>query len=306
MPSDIQDNAYKILKFLYNRQKELNDEVYIDAKDVKNGTDLTVPEVNDAVELLHESGLVERLQVLGTAPYGFHSVLITARGKYEVERRKSIERALMSSGTKLPETGSGVTMSVIEQPSVVALLQSLFRSVKPPVPEGSPYGFKEEDWENVARKKAQKNVLEVVLGYKFQSSHYKTDELKNNIKEMFEQAVNRYNTENQGQAITVEFTPLHAGYGEHLFNAIARDIISSDIAVFETSDLAPNVLIEIGVALTWGSRVFLIKKDGCPDPPSDIFGQTYAVYINDAKEFLDHDHQEKLYRMVERAIRRKG
>jgi len=123
---------------------------------------------------------------------------------------------------------------------------------------------------------------------------------------MFEQAVNRYNGENQGQEIKVEFTALHAGYGEHLFNTIARDIISSDIAVFETSDLAPNVFIEIGVALTWGSRVFLIKKDGCPVPPSDISGQTFAAHKNDAKEFADPDHQEKLYRMVERAIRRKG
>jgi len=66
------------------------------------------------------------------------------------------------------------------------------------------------------------------------------------------------------------------------------------------------VFIEVGVALTWGSRVFLIKKDGCSDPPSDISGQTFAAYKNDAKQFVDSDHQEKLYRMVEQAIRRKG
>ena len=52
----------------------------------------------------------------------------------------------------------------------------------------------------------------------------------------------------------LKFRAVHAGYvkSEHLFNEIARDIISSDIAVFETSDMAPNVFIEIGVALTWG------------------------------------------------------
>jgi hypothetical protein len=123
---------------------------------------------------------------------------------------------------------------------------------------------------------------------------------------MFEQAVNRYNAEKAGANIQLKFEPLHAGYGEHLFNQIARDIISSDIAVFETSDMAPNVFIEIGVALTCGSRVFLIKNENCPVPPSDISGQTYADYKENGKIFKDTEHKEKLYRMVERAIEKKG
>jgi len=178
MPSDIQDTVHKILKFLYDREKTFKDHIYVEAKDVKDGTGLTETEVNDAVELLHESGLVERLQTLGTAPYNFNSVLITARGKYEYERRKSIEGALISSGAKIPETGPGAALSEIEYPSLVALLQFLSRSAKPPIPEGSPYGFKEEDWEYVSKRKAQKNTLQIVLGCKFQSSHYNTDELK--------------------------------------------------------------------------------------------------------------------------------
>jgi hypothetical protein len=44
-------------------------------------------------------------------------------------------------------------------------------------------------------------------------------------------------------------------YGEYLFNEIARDIISADIAVFDTSGLTPNVMLEMGVALTSGTRV---------------------------------------------------
>jgi predicted nucleotide-binding protein len=67
-----------------------------------------------------------------------------------------------------------------------------------------------------------------------------------------------------------------------LFNEIARDIISSDIAVFETSDLNPNVMLEMGVALTWDVRVLPIKKEGQPKPPSDISGQTYADYRDSA------------------------
>lgn len=97
-----------------------------------------------------------------------------------------------------------------------------------------------------------------------------------------------------------------AGYGEHLFNEIARDIISADIAVFETSDLNPNVMLEMGVALTWGIRVLPIKDEGCPRPPSDISGQTWADYRNSAAEFIDSEHHRKLIRMVERAARKKG
>ena len=118
MTSDIQDNAYKILKFLYERQKELEDEIYVDAEDVKNGTGLTAVQTNDAIELLHESGLVERLQTLGTAPYNFKSVLITARGKYEVERRRSIEIAL-ARGESLHLNSAGIISAGMEYPSVV-------------------------------------------------------------------------------------------------------------------------------------------------------------------------------------------
>lgn len=56
----------------------------------------------------------------------------------------------------------------------------------------------------------------------------------------------------------------------HLFNQIARDIIASDIAVFETSDLNSNVMIEMGVAPTWGTRVHPIRRHDAPPPPSDI------------------------------------
>lgn len=298
MPSDTLDNARRILGLLYAKQKELKDEVFVSAEDVMRATGLSEIQINGAVELLHESGLVEWYQTLATLPFKFNSVLITARGKYEFERRKSMEKALL--------TFEGTIPSTTDHRSLASKTELLSRSVRPPVPVGSPYGFKDTDWEIVARRKAEREVLYVVLGCKFESSHYTTDELEKNIKEMLEQAVSRYNSENSAQPVRLKFTSLHAGYGEHLFNAIARDIISSDVAVFETSDSAPNVSIEIGVALTWGSQVFLIKREGCPPPPSDISGQSFADYRNNAKEFPEPDHSERLYRMVEQAIRKKG
>jgi hypothetical protein len=256
-------------------------------------------QINDAVELLHNSGLVEWLTALGTAPYDFALVRISALGKYEVQRRKSLEEAI---AVTLPDIARSQDRMVDQQAQYLVDT----RIIKPPVPIGSPYGFTAPDWELVSTRKANKNVLYVVLGCKFKSSHYNTKKLRKNVKKMCELAVHSYNKKNPGQSITLEFVSLHAGYGGHLFNAIARDIISSDIAVFETSDLAPNVFIEVGVALTWGSRVFLIKKQGCPSPPTDISGHTFAEFLDNARIFVDPQHDEKLYRMVEHAIRTKG
>lgn len=64
-------------------------------------------------------------------------------------------------------------------------------------------------------------------------------------------------------------------------------------------------MIEMGVALTWDIRVLPIKAEGCPKPPSDISGQTWAEYQNSASEFLELDHQQKLYRMVKEPLERK-
>jgi hypothetical protein len=79
-------------------------------------------------------------------------------------------------------------------------------------------------------------------------------ELKKNVKATFEAALVEYHERQMGPSVTLKFKVLGAGYGEHLFNEIARDIISADIAVFDASDLNPNVMLEMGVALTWGVR----------------------------------------------------
>lgn len=123
---------------------------------------------------------------------------------------------------------------------------------------------------------------------------------------MFSHAVDAYNAQRGNSPLDLDFRCLSAGYGEHLFNDIARDIIGSDIAVFETSDLNPNVMLEMGVALTWGILVLPIKREDRPKPPSDVSGQTWADYRGDASTFTDPNHEAKLYQMIERAVRKKG
>ena len=98
---------------------------------------------------------------------------------------------------------------------------------------------------------------------------------------------------------------MSAGYGEHLFNEIAQDIISSDICVFDAPDLNPNVMIEIGVALTWGIRTLIIREKDWKESPTDISGKTWAAYTDSGRIFNDEDHEEKLISLLEFAILKK-
>jgi hypothetical protein len=59
---------------------------------------------------------------------------------------------------------------------------------------------------------------------------FDTDVLRLNVKAMLQSAVETYNCAPGRAALTLDYRALSAGYGEHLFNEIARDIIGSDIA----------------------------------------------------------------------------
>ncbi len=240
-------------------------------------TGLNPNELNDAVELLVKYGYLEWLRTMGTAPYHFRDVALTAEGRYEYERTSS----------KSVQTDRQEEMRY------------------PPVPIGSPYGFTDQDWEMVVETKSDTSKVNIIFGCAFQSPNYDTDKLKENVESTFKKALEIYNGRPGTLRIDLGFSSLSAGYGEHLFNEIARDIISADIAVFDTSDLNPNVMLEMGVALTWGIRVLPIKNDKCPKPPSDISGQTWADYKDSGEVWTDAKSEEKIVRMIERAMRKK-
>jgi hypothetical protein len=289
MPKSLQELASDVLRVLAMWPRDEMGLSETDGKTISKVTGLSPAEINDAVTLLVHSGYAEWRQYLGTAPYLFGAVGITPVGRYEHERTSSI---LGDPLIIKPREGERQA----DQPRI-----SL-----PPAPIGSPYGFTDEDWEFIADRKDRSGELIVVLGYQFSSEHYDSEALKTNLESMFHWAVGQYNAIPTAVPTVLSFRALAAGYGEHLFNEIARDIIAADIAVFETSDLNPNVMLELGVALTWGVRVLPIKKVGRPKPPSDISGQTWADYNNSASEFVDAEHNEKLIRMVERAVRKKA
>lgn len=290
MTTQIDLDATTILNILAEAPR---DSRYVDRNDVAKFSGLSPERINDAVATLVDSGYAEWIKTFGTAPFDFNSVSITSRGRYENQR-------LSAAHYQLPE-------DQLPEPTGMRR-NALYATLPLPGTEGlgSPYGFTDEDWETVAQNKHRPDVLYTVLGHQFSSTFFDSARLRENVKAMLQGAVIRFNETMSRPPLGLDHRVLSAGYGEHLFNEIARDIIGSDIAVFETSDLNANVMLEIGVALTWGVRVLPIKFEGRPKPPSDVSGQTWADYRDSASIFVDLDHEEKLVRMIDRAIRKKG
>jgi hypothetical protein len=266
---------------------------YVDNGVIAEKAGLPADRVNDAMALLVDAGYVEWIQTFGTAPYDFNCAMITSRGRYEWQRLQATVKAPAAADRHTsPKTSAS-------EPSTMAL------EIRPPSPVGSPFGFTDEDWEAVSARKSDPQQLFTVLGHQFESTHFDSGVLRDNVASMLRSAIERYNQERHGPPVILKHCALNAGYGEHLFNEIARDIIGADIAVFEVSDLNPNVMLEMGVALTWGIRVLPIKKEGQPKPPTDVSGQTWADYRDNAATFTDSEHENKLIRMIERALRKK-
>ena len=280
----IDNNIKYILEIINEQPTDENGQVILNGQQIKDLTGLTPSEINDAIAILVENGFVETFNALGTHPYTFYSIKLTPKGKFAYQLRNKEKNQ--------PENSKKVDTK-----------ETFYRPIDP---VGSPYGFTEDDWEEVYIKQHNNSIIYVVFGFQFESNFYNTETLKINIKTMFEESVQEYKKTINALDITLDFKYLAAGYGGHLFNRIASDIISSDIAVFDISDKNPNVMIELGVALTWGIRVLQILSDSSSTrQPSDISGHTWTQYSNDGKKFLDPDHQEKLVNMIRRAAQSK-
>ena len=269
----IENNAIIVLEKMVESKHEK-----FDGNGLKKLTNLEPPQLNDAINHLESIGAIEVLKFFGTRPYTFGDVFILTRGKYLYHELKKKS----------------------EEKKTINIPKRAFN------PVGSPYGFTTTDWETVSLQKEDENSLYVVLGMQFKSEIYDTDRLAKNLSKLFEKVIEAYNKKNVNKLITLHFEQLSAGYGEHLFNEIARNIIGADIAIFETSDLNPNVMIEMGVALTWGIRVLPIKNIGHKKPPSDISGQTWIEYKESGEVILDNNFEKKLLKMIERSISVKG
>ena len=271
----IELNAIRLLELMVKNNKELFENAWL-----QEHSRLTPRDINDAVDYLESIGAIEVGKYIGTAPFDFGDVELKSRGRY-IYNEIIAEREAK------------------KQESIIPL------PTRPLNPIGSPYGFTEDDWDIVALKKEDAQTLYVVMGMQLESSFYDSDTLSRNVKAIFQNAIQQFNDQHQDSRIELHFDRLSAGLGEHLFNEIARNIIGADIAVFETSDLNPNVMLEMGVALTWGVRVLPFKRKGTPIPPSDISGQTWIDYDDSGAKIIDSGLNTKLVKMIERIISRK-
>lgn len=272
----VEENAVKILTTLIEKNVK-----QAQGKQIEQIIGLSPEDINDAVDYLVVLGSVEVIRGLGTEPYTFGAIMVNSRGKflYHEMKKRTDEVEKEKEKKLLPE--------------------------RPVNPVGSPYGFTDDDWEYVSLRREDRSTLNVVFGLQYESEYYNTDQLINNIKNYFQKAVEMYNKKRSKEKITLQFEKLTAGYGEHLFNTLARSIIGSDIAVFEVSDQNPNVMIELGVALTWGVRVLPLREKKSPNPPTDISGQTWIEYEESGGKIIDEEFHKKLEKMIERAISKK-
>src|SRR5437773_1233465 len=167
----VAENAERVLGYLVEHHGEdVEPQVLVDS------ISISPDDLNDAVTILEENGLVEWVRWLGTHPFAFGSVNSTPRGKYEYERLRTAREAQVASSALAPET----TLS----PGVIR---------RPPTPIGSPYGFHEEDWEIVADRHANQGTLYVVLGHQWSSPHFDSALLRENVQRMFDRTVTEYN-----------------------------------------------------------------------------------------------------------------
>lgn len=282
----VENNAYSVLETLAIREPDSAGRVVMQSKELQAVLiDLTPGEINDAISILEESGFVTVKRAVGTHPYTFYSVLLTSRGRYQFELQLRDLQAI----------------SYTEQHAKV----DNRKIIKKPTPAGSPYGLTDIDWSIILGRLNNLDTLYVVLGHQFESKFFSSNELRRNIEEMFYHSIEEYERRNpELPKIELKFKALRAEYGQHLFNTIAKDIISADIAVFEASDLNPNVMIEIGVALTWGVTTLIIREQSSSHPPSDISGHPWAAYTKNASIF-ETEHNENLLSMLEFVLMKK-
>jgi len=115
------------------------------------------------------------------------------------------------------------------------------------------------------------NVKEFFVGFKFESEYYHKDELKETITEAF-----------KNYPVKPWF-PDDNSEPEHLTVPICRTIRSTCISIFELSDQAPNVLIELGIAIGRGSIITILRNRSSNPVPTDIDG-IYRIHYADVTE----------------------
>jgi hypothetical protein len=148
---------------------------------------------------------------------------------------------------------------------------------------------------------SRRRKLRVVIGLQYESMFYDTSQLITNIRKYLQKAIAMYGIRHPESRIELRFEKLTGAYGEHILTNIMRSIGNSNIAIFEVSDLNPNVMLELGVALGRNVPPLLLREERSPPPPSDLEGFTWVAYEKSG-EIIDEEFPKKFMEMIERSI----
>lgn len=276
MPSPIEEHASYLLALMAESDRSEFSSHWLQ---LQSGLE---PEAIDrAVDYLDDLGAVK---ACGPAshPFAFRDVRLQSRGRFLYQAMRAVQQA---------EPPESEAWRLLPDP--------------PPNPVATPYGLTAEDWAVVALRKTDSQTLHVVLALQFVSPYYDMKALIRNIEGRFRRAVQEYNYRHYEAMITVRFEHLLAGLKPDPFNRVARDIVGADLAVFETSDCNPNVMLEMGVALTWGVPVVPLRRAAARPIVLDVSGQGYVLHENSAAHILCEAFDEELVGTIEQAIRMK-
>ena len=75
------NNLRVVLEFLASVTRNSSGDAWATGNVISNGTNLSPPDINDAISIAKSHEYVEVLKTLGTAPYDFQVVQITAQGR---------------------------------------------------------------------------------------------------------------------------------------------------------------------------------------------------------------------------------
>lgn len=86
MSSLIELNMRNVLEVLSKAKRDPIGDAWVSAERLQKDINLEPADLNDAIELLHEQGLVKCLQVPDSSPYICTQVAITARGRLSLQK----------------------------------------------------------------------------------------------------------------------------------------------------------------------------------------------------------------------------
>ena len=81
----IKENMKKVLDALAKAKRDEMGSAYVNGAWLQKETGLSPADINDAVEILQQQGLIEWMQWMGTAPFVFGQIQITAKGRYSIQ-----------------------------------------------------------------------------------------------------------------------------------------------------------------------------------------------------------------------------